>query len=86
VLLVCARLITLLVINYRGHSPSLVRAKSQEELEVIFADALCYTSLIGARQRSDRWALTTQVFEEEKFKSVVSPIHPPPLCDIKVLS
>jgi hypothetical protein len=47
VLLVCAGLITLLVIIYKGHSPSMVSAGSQEELEVVFAGALCYTCLIG---------------------------------------
>jgi hypothetical protein len=98
VLLVCAGLINLLLIIYKGHSPSLVRARSQEEIEVVFACALCYTGLIGARQRSDgassevkcdtgltgdcyrsdRWTLTTQVLGDEKLKSVVSPIQPPP--------
>jgi hypothetical protein len=48
VLLVCVGLITLLVIIYKGHSPSLVRSRSQEELEVVFAGALCYTGLTGA--------------------------------------
>jgi hypothetical protein len=51
---VCAGLITLLVIIYKGHSPSLVRARSQEVLEVVFAGALCYTGLIGEAHRSDR--------------------------------
>jgi hypothetical protein len=32
---------------YKGHSPSLVRARSQEVLEVVFAGALRYTSLTG---------------------------------------
>jgi hypothetical protein len=63
------------VIIYKGHSPSLVRARSQEGLEAIFARALCYTGLIGAsceaksvtgltghHHRSDRWTLTVQVF------------------------
>jgi hypothetical protein len=57
VLLVCAGLITLLVIIYKGHSPILVRARSQEELEVVFAGALCYTGLIGEVHRSDRCLL-----------------------------
>jgi hypothetical protein len=47
VLLVCAGLITLLVIIYKGHPTSLSRARSQEELEVVFAGALCYTGLTG---------------------------------------
>jgi hypothetical protein len=44
---VCARLITLLVIIYKGHSTSLSHARSQKELEVVFAGALCYTGLTG---------------------------------------
>jgi hypothetical protein len=43
VLLVCAGLITLLVIIYKDYPPSLVRARSQDELEVVFVGALCYT-------------------------------------------
>jgi hypothetical protein len=35
--------------------------------------------------RSDRWTLAVQFFREEKFKLVVSPIHPP-LGDIKIFS
>jgi hypothetical protein len=54
VLLVCAGLITLLVIIYKGHSPSLVRARSQEVLEVAFIGVLCYTGLSGEGHRSDR--------------------------------
>jgi hypothetical protein len=53
VLLVCAGLITLLVIIYKGHSPSSVCARSQEVLEVVFAGALCYTGLIVEAHRSD---------------------------------
>jgi hypothetical protein len=53
---VCAGVITLLVIIYQGYSSSLIRATSQEELEVVFAGALCYTGLTGARQRSDQWS------------------------------
>jgi hypothetical protein len=45
---VCAWLITLLVIIYKGHSPNLIRTRSQEELEVVFAGALCYSGLTGA--------------------------------------
>jgi hypothetical protein len=45
----------------------------------------CLTGLTGHHHRSDRWTLSTQVFEDEKFKSIISPIHPP-LGDIKVLS
>jgi hypothetical protein len=95
---VCAGLITLLVIIYKGYSPSLVHAKSQEVLEVVFAGALCDTSLTsvscevqcltgltGHHHQSNQWALLAQVFGEEKFKSTISPIHPP-LDDIKVLS
>jgi hypothetical protein len=36
----------------------------------------CDTDLTGDGHRSDRWTLTAQVFGEEKFKSVISPIHP----------
>jgi hypothetical protein len=89
-------IIIVLVIIYQGHSPCLVRVRCQEELEAIFAGALCYTDLTGAGQRSnrcppasrsitsltgqshqfDRWKLVVQVFKEEKFISVVSPIPP----------
>jgi hypothetical protein len=51
---VCAGLITLLVIIYKGHTLSLVRARSQEVLEVVFAGSLCYTGLTGVAHRSDR--------------------------------
>jgi hypothetical protein len=54
VLLVCAGLFTLLVIIYKGHTLSLVRARSLEVLEVIFAGSLCYTGLTGEEHRSDR--------------------------------
>jgi hypothetical protein len=54
VLLVCAGLITLLVIIYKGYSPSLVRTRSQEVLEVVFAGALCYTGLTGEENLSDQ--------------------------------
>jgi hypothetical protein len=47
VLLVCAGLITLLVIIHKGHTLSLVRARSQEVLEVVFAGVLYYTGLTG---------------------------------------
>jgi hypothetical protein len=43
------------------------------------------TGLTSHHHRSDRWALTTQVFGEEKLKSIISPINPP-LGVIKVLS
>jgi hypothetical protein len=55
-LLACAGLITLLVIIYKGHSPSF-RARSQEVLKVVFAGALCYTGLTGEGHRSDRCRL-----------------------------
>jgi hypothetical protein len=61
VLLVCAGLITLLVIIYNGHSPSLVRARSQEVLEVVFAGALCYTGLTGEAHQFDRCLLWSPV-------------------------
>jgi hypothetical protein len=54
VLLVCAGLITLLVIIYKGHTLSSVHARSQEVLEVVFAGVLCYTGLTGQAHRSDR--------------------------------
>jgi hypothetical protein len=44
VLLVCAGLVILLVIIYKGYSPSLVRARSKEELEVVFAGAVLHRS------------------------------------------
>jgi hypothetical protein len=50
----CAGLITLLVIIYKDHLPSLVHARSQEVLEVVFEGALCYTGLTGDAHRSDR--------------------------------
>jgi hypothetical protein len=50
---VCAGVITLLVIIYQGHPPSLVRARSQEDLEVVFAGSLWLTGLTGGGQRSD---------------------------------
>jgi hypothetical protein len=42
---VCAGLITLLVIIYKGYSPSSVRARSQEVLEVVFAGVLVNTKI-----------------------------------------
>jgi hypothetical protein len=54
VLLVCAGIITLPGIIYKGHTLSLVRARSQEVLEVVFAGSLCYTGLTGGAHRSDR--------------------------------
>jgi hypothetical protein len=54
VLLVCAWIITLLVFINKGYTPSSVRARSQEVLEVVFAGALCYTGLTGEAHRSDR--------------------------------
>jgi hypothetical protein len=44
----------LLVIIYQDHLPSLVCAKSQEELEAVFASSLWPTSLTGGGQRSDQ--------------------------------
>jgi hypothetical protein len=98
VLLVCAGVITLLVIIYQGYLPRLVRARSQEELEVVFAGAQCDTDLTGAScetqcvtgltgrcHQSDWWTLAAQVLGDEKLKLVVTP-NQPPLCDIKVLS
>jgi hypothetical protein len=54
VLLVCAGLITPLGIIYKGHTPSSVRARSQEVIEFVFAGVLCYTGLTGEAHRSDR--------------------------------
>jgi hypothetical protein len=51
VLLVCAGLITLLVIIYKGHTPSSVHARSQEVLGVVFAGVLCYTGLTSEAHR-----------------------------------
>jgi hypothetical protein len=45
----------------------------------------CLTGLTGHHHQSDRWTLTAQVFREEKYNLVVSPIHSP-LGDIKILS
>jgi uncharacterized membrane protein HdeD (DUF308 family) len=69
VLLVCAGIITLLVFINKGYTPSSVRARSQEVLEVVFAGVLCYTGLTGVtcevqclagltghHHRSDRWS------------------------------
>jgi hypothetical protein len=42
------------VIIYESHTLSLVRARSQEALEVVFAGSLCYTGLSGEVHRSDR--------------------------------
>jgi hypothetical protein len=53
VLLVCAGLITLLVIIYKGYTLSSVRARSQEVLEVVFSGVLCYTGLTGEAHWSD---------------------------------
>jgi hypothetical protein len=53
VLFVCAGLITLLVIIYQGNSPSLVCARSQEELEVVFAGTLWLTCLASEGHRFD---------------------------------
>jgi hypothetical protein len=39
---------------------SLVHARSQEELQAVFAGALCYTDLTGARQQSDRCLMRTR--------------------------
>jgi hypothetical protein len=49
-------------------------------------EAQWVTDLTGYHHQYDRWTQTTQVFGEENLKFVVLPIHPPPLCDIKVLS
>jgi hypothetical protein len=38
----------------KGYTPSSVRARSQEVLEVVSAGSLCYTSLTGEAHRSDR--------------------------------
>jgi hypothetical protein len=54
VLLVCAGIITLLVFIYKGHTPSSVRARSQEVLEAVFAGALYHTGLTGEAHRSNR--------------------------------
>jgi hypothetical protein len=54
VFLVCAGIITLLVFIYKGHTPSLVCARSQEVLEGVFAGVLCYTGLTGEAHRLDR--------------------------------
>jgi hypothetical protein len=34
------------------------------------------TGLTGKSHRSNQWSMAVQVFADEKFKSVVSPIHP----------
>jgi hypothetical protein len=57
VLLVCAGLITLLVFIYKGHTPSSVRARSQEVLEIVLAGVLYYTGLTSEAHRSDRYHL-----------------------------
>jgi hypothetical protein len=95
---VCAGVITLLVIIYKGYSPSLVRARSQDELEVVFAGALCYTGLTGASYEASArqvWPVTTTgltgghcelMFSGTKNWSWSSRPFTPPLGDIKVLS
>jgi hypothetical protein len=55
--LVCAGVITLLLIIYKGNSLSLVRDRRQEELEAVFAGSLWRTSLNGGGQQSDRCRL-----------------------------
>jgi hypothetical protein len=54
---VCAGIITLLVFIYKGHTPSSVRARSQEVLEVVFAGVLYHTGLTGEAHWSDRYHL-----------------------------
>jgi hypothetical protein len=51
---VCAGLITLLVIIYQGNSSSLVWARSQVDLEVVFVGSLWVTSLIDEAHQSER--------------------------------
>jgi hypothetical protein len=72
VLLVCAGLITLLVIIYKGHTPSSVRARSHEVLEVVFVGVMCYTGLIGEPHRSDRCHLRSPVLDRSDRWSTVS--------------
>jgi hypothetical protein len=90
VLLVCAGLITLLVIIYKGHTPSSVRARSQEVIEVVFAGVLCYTGLTSVTcevqcltDHHHRWlkcsGRKSLIWSSRLFT-------PPPLGDIKVLS
>jgi hypothetical protein len=70
----CVGVITLFVIIYQGYSPGLVRAISQEELE---AEVLCATSVwsvITTGLTGGHWRF--KFSEEEKFKLVVTPIHP----------
>jgi hypothetical protein len=78
---VCVGFITLLVIIYKGHSPSLVHARSQEVLEVIFARALCYTGLTGEAHRSDRrhlWSLV--LYRSDRLSP---PVWPMERCQLK---
>jgi hypothetical protein len=49
------------VFIYKGHTPSSVRARSQEVLEVVFAGVLCYTGLTGEAHWSDRCHLWSSV-------------------------
>jgi hypothetical protein len=79
VLLVCAGIITLLVIIYQSYSPSLVCARSQEEIEFVFAGTLCYTDLTGARQRSD-WCLLWSSVRDRSDRS------PPPVWPVDTCS
>jgi hypothetical protein len=39
-------------------------------------EAQYVTGLTDHHHRSDRWTLAAQVFREEKFKLVTTPIHP----------
>jgi hypothetical protein len=60
-------------------------ARSQEELEVVFAGCLAADRQQSdrcllwseVRHRSTRWTLSAQVFKDGKLKLVVTPIQPP---------
>jgi hypothetical protein len=64
---VCAGLITLLVFIYKGHTPSSVRARSQEVLEAVFAGVLYYTGLTGEAEDhvwfEDQW-MAASLYDE----------------------
>jgi hypothetical protein len=60
---------------------SLVRARNQEVLEVVYAGALCYTDLIGEAHRSDRWHLGSPVLDRSDRSS--PPVWPVEHCQLK---
>jgi hypothetical protein len=74
---VCTGVIILLVIIYQGHAPSLVRARSQEELEAIFVGSLWRTGLTSVGQRSDQCLLQSRASDRSnRSASPALPVTP----------